>query len=116
MTFNVSKIIAVCAGFVLALLPSQSFSEFGKPTKLVMTLNVAKSPQLRIAQRIKIRPKLRRPTVRAKPRRYIRRQKKREDKSGGTSGRIDECSRDISGRVKCSSQLERTWNMIKSWF
>ena len=40
----------------------------------------------------------------------------KEEKSGGSPGRVDNCDTKRGGKVECSSQAMRLWDMLMSWF
>ena len=76
----------------------------------------ATTSDVRLAQRIKIRPKLRLPKKRRRVPNRNRIPNRKNEKSGGTAGRIDDCDTKRGGKLECSSQASRLWDMFTGWW
>lgn len=116
--------LVACTTFIVAVSTNVGYASFIREdlTSYSHSAVLAKKSGIQLVQRIRIRPKFRSPYKRQTTPKYrpsVRRPgtaQPKEKKSGGSPGRIDNCDTKRGGKVECSSQATRFWDMFMSWF
>lgn len=124
LTKNPILALVACTAFIFAVSTNVSHASFTRDdlTGCSHPAVLAKTGGIRLVQRIRIRPKFRSPYKRQATPQYrpsVRRPgtaQPKEEKSGGSPGRVDNCDTKRGGEVECSSQATRLWDMLMSWF